>query len=94
MGLSGPRIPAENLVDERFIIMGAKAFQSSFAEDKHAYFCVCKNSSTGEIFTTTLGGQACVDILDALAASEFSSPLEVTLREVEGGRFGRYYQFE
>jgi hypothetical protein len=94
MGISGPRVPAENLVDTKFIIMGAKAYQSSFDEEKHVYFCVCKDVNTGEIFTTSLGGQAVVDILDACVAAKFEHPLAVTLRQVKGGSYGRYYTLE
>lgn len=94
MGLSGPRVPAEQLVDTTFTILRGKPFQSSFQEDAHAWFCVCKAKDGGEVFTTVLGGQAVVDILDALVATGLTNPLEVTLRQVSGGRFGRYYVLE
>jgi hypothetical protein len=94
LGISGPRVPAENLVDTHFIILGAKAYSSSFQEDKHVYFCVCKDTSTGEIFTTSLGGQAVVDILDACVSANFNRPLAVTLRHVDGGKFHGYYTLE
>jgi hypothetical protein len=94
MGLSGPRVPADQLVDTTFTILRAKPFQSSFSEDAHAWFCVCQAKDDGEVFTTVLGGQAVVDILDALVATGMTNPLEVTLRQVSGGRFGRYYVLE
>jgi len=94
MGLSGARIPAEELKDARFTILGAKAFQSSFQQDAHAYFCVCALEDTGEVITTVLGGQACVEILDALAAQHFDQPLKVTLRYKVGGAYSGYYFFE
>lgn len=94
MGLSGPRVPAVNLVDKTFSITGAKPFESSFGKGKHAYFCTCIEQESGEIFTTVLGGGAVVDIIDALANSEFGAPLLVTLRLVKGGRYGHYYTLE
>ena len=94
MGLSGPRIPAEQLIDRSFVILRAKPFQSSFNEQAHAWFCVCKDALTNETFTTVLGGTACVDVIDALAAAGMTNPLEVTLRQVSGGHYGRYYVLE
>ena len=94
MGLSGPRVPAEQLVDVTFTILRAKPFQSSFNEEAHAWFCVCQEKGSSEVITTVFGGQAVVDILDALVATGLTNPLEVTLRRVSGGRFGRYYVLE
>jgi hypothetical protein len=94
MGISGPRVPAEQLVDQTFVILRGKAFQSSFNEQAHAWFCVCKDKQTGEVITTVLGGQAVVDILDALVQTGMTSPLEVTLRHVAGGRYSGYYVLE
>jgi len=94
MGLSGPRVPAEQLVDQTFTILRGKPFQSSYNEDAHAWFCVCQEQGGGDVFTTVLGGMAVVDILDALVATGMTNPLEVTLRLVVGGRFGRYYVLE
>ena len=94
MGISGPRVPAVSLVGTKFTILGAKAYSSSFDEAKHVYFCVCRDAKTREIFTTSLGGQAVVDILDALVAAGFDRPLTVTLTEAVGGRYGHYYVLE
>jgi hypothetical protein len=94
LGISGPRIAAEALVDHEFTITGCKAFPSAFKEHEHAYFVVAKDARTGEIFTTVLGGMAVTEILDALVAVSFNSPLTVTLRWNEGGRFQGYYTLE
>ena len=94
MGISGPRVTAEQLVDQTFTILRAKAFPSAYAEGAHAYFCICQPQGGGDVFTTVLGGQAVVDVLDALFATGLTNPLEVTLRKVEKGRFGRYYILE
>jgi len=93
-GLSGPRVPAKSLIDKTFVIRGAKPFPSTYDPNKHAYFCVCVDLETGELFTTVLGGSAVVDILDAIANTDLQQPLEVTMRLVEGGRYGRYYVLE
>lgn len=95
MGISGPRIPAESLIDQTFVIRAAKAFQSSYQEQAHAYFCVIAMVDTGEVLTSVLGGQAVVDIIDSLCAAGLDSPLEVTLRyKAGGGRFSGYYYLE
>lgn len=97
MGLSGPRVPAEQLVDQTFTILAAKPFGSAYDDNAHAYFCVCMDVVTRETFTTVLGGQAVVDILDALAAQNFQAPLTATLRRVAQGKYaakGGYYSLE
>lgn len=94
MGLTGPRIPAKELVDHTFVILGAKPFSSSFSDDNTPYFCVIKDEAADLIYTTVLGGGAVVEMLRALAEAGFDAPIRVTLREVKGGRFGRYYVLE
>ena len=93
LGLSGPRIPAEELKGETFTILRAKPFVSSFDETKSAWFCVIKLPKDDQPYTTVLGGGAVVDILEAVAAMEYERPIQVTLEWVEGGRYGGYYQF-
>ncbi len=94
MGLSGPRVPADQLVDTTFTILGAKQFASAFPGSDHAYFVVARSEATEETFTTVLGGQAVIDILDALVLAGFDQPLTVTLRWNEGGKFNGYYSLE
>lgn len=94
MGISGPQVPAEELVDQTFTILKAKSFDSAFAEDRHAYFCAIAIEGTGEIMTTVLGGQAVVDIIDALSAAGLDNPLTVTLRHKTGGKYNGYYVLE
>lgn len=94
LGLSGPRIPATELIDKTFILYRGRSFRSSFKDQENAWFCVCADAKTGELFTTVLGGKAVVDIIEALALSGFDQPLEVTLREIKGGRYGKYYTLE
>ncbi len=94
MGLTGPRIPAQDLVDKPFIILAAKTFGSSFDAERHAYFCIIRDVETDQILTTVLGGFAVTDILDAVVNSEFREPLLCTLRKHQGGRYGSYYVLE
>jgi len=94
MGLAGVRVPASELIDRKFMIIRAKPFQSAYNEEAHAWFCVCIDPDVNEVFTTVLGGKAVVDILDALTATGIDNPLEVTLRQVKGGRYGKYYVLE
>jgi len=94
MGMSGPKVPAEQLVDHTLTILRAKPFMSSFDEEREAWFCVVRDHETNAQVTTVIGGQACTEILDAYAASGATAPLTVVLRKVDGGRYGRYYQFE
>jgi len=94
MGLAGVRVPASELIDRKFLIIRAKPFQSAYNEEAHAWFCVCIDPDVNEVFTTVLGGKAVVDILDALTATGIDNPLEVTLRQVKGGRYGKYYVLE
>jgi hypothetical protein len=94
MGLAGVRVPASELIDRKFLIVRAKPFQSAYNEEAHAWFCVCIDPDVNEVFTTVLGGKAVVDILDALTATGIDNPLEVTLRQVKGGRYGKYYVLE
>lgn len=94
MGIDGPRRPAQELIDKQFLINAAKPFKSSFNESAHAYFCLCTDVETGELFTTILGGGAVVDLVDAVAASGFDRPLLVTMRWVDRGQNRSYYVLE
>lgn len=93
VGLLAPKIPAKELVGRSFVINYAKPFMSSFKEQDHCYFIRATDPLTGEIFTTVLGGQAVVDILDMLRSTDFKNPLLVKLEFIKGGNYGGYYQF-
>ncbi len=94
MGMRGIPISAKELVDQTFVILRAKQFESSFATQDHAWFCLVKLEGSDDLYQTVIGGGAGVEILDAYAQSENSAPLQITLRWNEGGRFGGYYSFE
>ena len=87
-------VKAVDLIDETFVILGGKQFPSSYENQDHAWYCVCEDLKQTERFAVVLGGQAVMKILDAMAASGFSNPLKVTLKQKTGGKYGRYYVFE
>lgn len=92
LGIAGPRIPADQLKGKTFTIVRAKPFMSSFAEDKQAYFCVIVLEGDSTPYTTVLGGQAVVDVIQAYILSGGNKPLTVTLDFIEQGRWAGYYQ--
>ena len=94
MGLSGPRMKAETIVDATFDIMRARAFPSAYEGQDHAYFVVGRMIETGQMFTVVLGGAAVVDTIDSYVRARRSNPLRVTLRYNEGGRYSGYYVLE
>ena len=94
LGMPTVQIKAAELIGERFIIRRARAFVSSYQMGHTAYYCECVKVDDGEVFSTVLGGQGVVDLLDLYIGSGATSPLEVTLKLVKGGRFGKYYVLE
>lgn len=94
LGMPTLQIKASELIDKTFVIKKARSFISSFERGGTAYFCVCVDAETAELFSTVLGGQGVVELLDLYFASGQVNPLEVTLRRVKGGRYGRYYVLE
>lgn len=93
-GILARQVPAVDLVDQTFIITGLKTFKSSFQDGNHCYYTMLTVKDSGEKLATVLGGGAVVDMLDTLIKAGVRSPLEVTLRNVEGGAFGHYYVLE
>jgi hypothetical protein len=90
----GQAIKAEDLAGEAFTIIRAKPYSSRFEGQDHAWFVVGAFYPDGDIFNTTLGGAAVVEVLDAWAAQGRAEPLVVKLVENEGGKYGRYYTLE
>lgn len=94
-GLRGTPISAEDLTGKQFDILRAKRFESSFEGQDHAWFCIVRPVGQDELFETTLGGQAVVEVLDAYAESGLQNPLRVKLAFYPGkGKFKGYYNFE
>ena len=94
LDLIGPHVKAEDLKGETFSIYRASAFDSMGEKGGSAYFCHCVDLKNGEIFTTTLGGQAVVDLLELYFKHGPGSPIQVTLNWNESGAFGGYYTIE
>ena len=93
-GLLLNQVPAAELDGQTFIIYGMRAFQSSFQGQDHCYYCACKQPESGVRFATVLGGQAVVNMLDMFVRAGLSQPIQVTLKNVQGGQFGHYYVLE
>lgn len=94
LGLAGETVPAKNLIDSTFDILRAKTYESSYKDNEPVWFCVIKPLDSAEIYTTSIGGGACVEVLNAYANSGKTNPLRVTLRWKEGGKHDGYYFFE
>jgi hypothetical protein len=94
IGLRGTPIGAQDLIGKTFDIMRAKAFESSFPGQGHAWYCVIKPVDQDELFSVVLGGGAVVEILDAFAKSGMTQPLRVALGWKDGGKFSGYYTLE
>jgi len=89
----GTAVKAEALVGKEFDLVKIRKYESSFKEQDHAYFCVCKLVEDGSLVNTTLGGAALIDAIDAYIALGVLNPMRVTLTEKIGGAYGRYYIF-
>lgn len=92
MGLTAPMVPARELIGEEFVILRGRRFTSRFSENKHAWFIIFKYPDDDEIYSTILGGDAVVELLDAWASTNRYEPLLVYLEWVNGGRYGGYYR--
>lgn len=87
-------IPAADLVGQRFIILSAKPFESRFEGQDFAYFCECTDLKRSELWGTVIGGGQPVSFITDYIAKGAPAPLDVTLTEHEGGRYGKYYVLE
>lgn len=93
-GIRGTPKTAAELIDTTFDILRGKPFESSYEKQDHAWFCIVRPVGQDELFETTLGGQALVEILDAYAKSGLQNPMRVTLDFVKSGKNDGYYQFK
>lgn len=90
----GPPVKAVELIDETFVILDARKMRSSKGKQKFYYLCQCRNLETGELFTTLLGGDVVVKTIGTWSVNNNGRPLQVTLRDKEGGEFGHYHILE
>ena len=91
---TGEKIEASELVGKEFTILRARAFNSRFEGQSHAYFVVGILEEDQKMYNTVFGGAAVVELLDQFIKAGFDRPLTVTLTLNEGGRYGRYYTLE
>jgi len=84
---------AEVLVGETFTIFGMRKIPSDKPGPGYYYFCNCQDPESKELFTTSLGGQALIDMLDKVLAKQVKNPFTVTLDFVKGGDYDGYYIF-
>ena len=91
--LSHPHMKAEELVGETFTIFGMRKNESTYDEQKYYYFCHCQDAKSKEVFTTSLGGQAVLDILDRIIELKIKEPFIVQLDFVKQGANEGYYIF-
>jgi len=91
---SGEKVKAESIINQEFMIVRARPFESRYPGQTHAWFVVGKFTKSGKLFNTVLGGAAVVDVLDGWARAARTQPLIVTLRWNEGGKYGGYYTLE
>lgn len=90
-GLGVPHMKAEELVGEKFTIVGMTRVQSDLPGPGYYYFCECIDLKEKEAFTTTLGGQVILELFDAIIEKSVKEPFTVTLDFVKGGQFDGYY---
>ena len=94
MELVGPHIKAEDLKGQTFSIYKATPFKSMAKKGGNAYYCHCTDLEKSEIFTTTLGGQAVVELLELYFVHGPGAPFIVTLNWNEGGEYGGYWTID
>lgn len=92
--LTGTPIEAKELVGKTFDVLRAKRYNSVFEGQDHAWYCVVRPVDQDEVFATTLGGGAVVEVLDAYAVAGNTRPLRVKLAFHESGKYNGYYSFE
>ena len=94
LNLVGPHTKAEDLKGQTFSIYKAQPFKSMGEKGGNAYFCHCLDEVNAEIFTTTLGGQAVVEMLELYFKHGPGAPIQVTLNWNEGGEYGGYWTID
>jgi hypothetical protein len=90
----GPQRKAEELFDETFVILEARRIRSQKGKRGFYYLCQCRDIEDGELFTTLLGGDVVTKTLASWSVTSDHRPLQVTLRDKQGGEFGHYHILE
>lgn len=90
----GTHYVAEDLINQKFVLVSMKRFPSRFPEQEYAYFCIGKTSKGKELFNVVLGGGQPIQVLDAIYDAGLVSPIEFTLSKHEGGLYDGYYTLD
>ena len=90
-GIVAPHQAAKDLIGETFAIQAMRRVESNLGGVGYYYFVLALDPKTGESYTTTLGGQAVVQVLDRLIEKGVTDPVTVTLDFVEQGKYDGYY---
>lgn len=93
-GEAAELIPAEKLKGETFYIIRMNRFKSRFQGQEYAFHCICSEIIGDDFFRTVLGGEAVVRHLNLICELGLTNPVRVTLKFLEGGRYGGYYVLE
>lgn len=95
----GTPIKTKDLVGREFIIMRMRPYQSQFQGKRETvYWCVVVTGD-GEVFNTTIGGEATAEVLDMLSKLQkdyeeaASMGDQHALRELEERGAGKYWRF-
>ena len=96
LGIEHPHLKASEIEGQPFILIGVKEFPSSYSNQKHnPLFCTCVWPGTDETFTTVIGGEQPVNLINALMATGQVTPPICTLVFHEGsGKHDGYYTLE
>ena len=86
-------IAARDLVNETFVIKGAKRIKSDYKGQSHYYFCLCQGQD-GTEFTASFGGGAVMQIIDRLIELGIKNAVKVTLLWHDTGNDEGFYTLE
>lgn len=95
LGIAGTPLVTRELIGETLTILRGKPYKSAFPGQKNnPWFVVFTLPKSDQLYSCTIGGGACTEILEAFANAGYDRPLTVKLGWKEGGAFDGYYIFE
>ena len=80
----GTAVQAKLLVDRTFTIIRYRPYQSQFAGRREVVYWIVALTDDGELFNTTLGGEAVCDVLDSI--NKLESDLKEAMAHGDTGR--------
>jgi hypothetical protein len=87
----GEQVKTRDLLGKTFTIYKVRRMASNKRKGTHFYAIQAVESGSGKLFNSLLGGVAVVKVIDTWLHQSNRRPLTVSLEEVQGGEFGRYY---